>query len=54
MTDFAASRFPALAAQDPIAMPKRQSGLGLSLALIPLPLGEVSMLLTAWLVILQV
>ena len=51
MTDFAASRFPALAPQAPL--PRPQSPLGLSLTLLPLPLGELSTLLTAWLLILQ-
>ena len=50
MTDFAASRFPALAAPEPA--PLRGHGLGLTLALLPLPVGEFSVLLTAWLLIL--
>ena len=55
MTDFAASRFPALAAPEPGAhepAPLRGHGLGLTLALLPLPVGEFSVLLTAWLLIL--
>jgi len=51
MTDFAASRFPALRAQEDLPLP-RSHGLGLALRLLPLPLGEVSILLAAWLMIL--
>lgn len=53
MTDFAASRFPDLAAPEP-APARRSGGLGLSLRLLPLPIGEVSVLMTAWLLILTV
>jgi hypothetical protein len=53
MTEFAASRFPALAAPEP-ARTHRSDGLGLTLRLVPLPIGELSVLLTAWLLILPV
>ena len=53
MTDFAASRFPALAAPEP-APKARAQGLGLTLGLIPIPLAEISVLMTAWLLILPV
>lgn len=53
MTDFAASRFPDLAAQE--APPKSRSyGLGLTIGLFPLPIAEMSVLITAWLLILPV
>ena len=55
MTEFAASRFPTLAAPEPVAKPlRRRDGLGLTLRLVPLPIGEISVLLTAWLLILPV
>lgn len=57
MTEFAASRFPALAAPEPAPEPaavRRRGGLGLSLRLVPLPIGEISVLMTAWLLILPV
>ena len=44
MTDFSASRFPDLAPQ----VPMPPSGLALTYALIPLPLGEIIILLLAW------
>lgn len=53
MTEFAASRFPALAAPEPGPI-RRSDGLGLTLRLVPLPIGELSVLLTAWLLILPV
>ena len=53
MTDFAASRFPALAAPEP-APARRCGGLGLCLRLVPLPFGAVSVLMTAWLLFLTV
>ena len=53
MTEFAASRFPVLAAPEPV--PLRPFGpLGLPLGLIPLPIGEFSVLRTAWLLILPI
>jgi hypothetical protein len=52
MTHRAASQLPALAPQGPIARP--QSPLGLSLSVIPLPVGELAMLLSAWLLMLTV
>ncbi len=52
MTHFAASRFPALAR--PESAPLRRGGLGLTLWLLPLPIGEIAVLLTAWLLILPV
>lgn len=56
MTEFAATRFPILAPQDQAQAkgPRNRDALGLSLSLLPLPLGEISVLLTAWLLILQV
>lgn len=52
MTEFAASRFPALTPPEP-ALPHR-GALGLSLSLLPLPIGEISVLMTAWLLVLPV
>lgn len=52
MTEFAAARFPALAAQEPIR--QRFAPLRLPISLLPLPIGEFSVLLTAWLLILPV
>ena len=52
MTDFAATRFPALAPPEPT--PHAFGPLGLPIGLIPLPIGEFSVLLTAWLLILPV
>lgn len=52
MTEFAASRFPALAAPEPA--PLTREGFGLTLRLVPIPIGEISVLLTAWLLILPV
>jgi hypothetical protein len=53
MTNFAASRFPALATDQnkPSRLPH---GLGLSLRLLPLPIGEIAVLLTAWLLVLHI
>jgi hypothetical protein len=52
MTAFAAARFPSLAPQPPT--PRALRHLGLPMGLIPLPIGEFSVLLTAWLLILPV
>lgn len=53
MTEFAASRFPRLAAPEPPPKAPAQ-GLGLTISVVPIPLGEVMVLLTAWLLILPV
>ena len=53
MTEFAASRFPVLAAQEH-SPPRAFGPLGLPIGLIPLPIGEFSVLLTAWLLILPI
>lgn len=50
-----AARFPALAPQQaPAPLPLRGPALslGLTIGLLPLPVGEVSVLLSAWLLIL--
>ncbi|MCF8511480.1 MAG: hypothetical protein K9G43_08555 [Rhodobacteraceae bacterium] len=52
MTEFAASRFPALTPPEP-PLPHR-GALGLSLSLLPLPIGEISVLMTAWLLVLPI
>ena len=52
MIETAAHRFPSLAPPEPVAPDAK--ALGLSLSLIPLPVGEVSVLLTAWLLLLSV
>ncbi|NEY89320.1 hypothetical protein [Tabrizicola oligotrophica] len=53
MTVTTAPRFPALAAPDP-APPARRRVLGLLLGLLPIPIAEIAILLTAWLLILPV
>lgn len=53
MTNIAASRLPALAT--PEDKPARlHHGLGLSFGLLPLPIGEIAVLLTAWLLVLHI
>lgn len=52
MTEFAAARFPTLAPPEPT--PRAFTPLGLPIGLIPLPIGEFSVLLTAWLLILPI
>jgi hypothetical protein len=47
-------RFPTLAPQEPVLNGKAQATpLRLSLRLIPLPIGEISVLITGWLIIMQ-
>ncbi|MFZ9198481.1 MAG: hypothetical protein ACO22Z_03970 [Paracoccaceae bacterium] len=46
-------RFPTLAPQEPITIGTGQAApLRLSLSLIPLPIGEVSVLITGWLLVM--
>ncbi len=53
MADISASRFPALAAPERAPLGPRY-GLGLTLSLLPLPLGEIAILLAAWMLILPI
>ena len=53
MPQIAAPRFPALnPAEDGPTRPHH--GLGLSLGLLPLPIGEIAVLLAAWLLVLHI
>ena len=51
MSQIAQTRFPTLPPQEHIL--HKREGLALSVSLLPLPLGEVAVLLSAWLLVLQ-